>query len=39
VGCAAASVVGGLIVPNLVMRDQNGRYEYTAARMGPYDSA
>ena len=37
-GCAVASTVGGLVVPNLVMRDKNSPYEFTAAQMGPYDT-
>lgn len=35
--CAVASTLGGLVVPNLVMRDQNSPYEFTAVQMGPYD--
>jgi hypothetical protein len=38
-GCAVASTVGGLVLPNLAMRDKNSPYEFTAAQMGPYDVA
>jgi hypothetical protein len=31
--------VGGLVLPNLAMRDKNSPYEFTAAQMGPYDIA
>jgi hypothetical protein len=34
---AVAATVGGLVVPNLALRDKNSRYEFTAAQMGPYD--
>jgi hypothetical protein len=34
---AVAATVGGLVVPNLAMRDKNSPYEFTAAQMGPYD--
>jgi hypothetical protein len=26
-----------LVVPNLIMRDKDSPYEFTAAQMGPYD--
>jgi hypothetical protein len=34
---AVAATGGGLVVPNLAMRDKNSPYEFTAAQMGPYD--
>jgi len=36
-GCALAATVGGVVAPNLAMRDKNSPYEFTAAQMGPYD--
>jgi hypothetical protein len=36
-GCAVAATLGGLVVPNLIMRDKDSPYEFTAAQMGPYD--
>jgi hypothetical protein len=34
-GCAVAATVGGLVLPNLALRDKNSPYEFTAAQMGP----
>jgi len=34
---AVASVVFGVAVPNMVMRDRNSPYAFTAKQMGPYD--
>jgi hypothetical protein len=34
---AVASAVLGVAVPNLVMRDRNSPYAFTAKQMGPYD--
>lgn len=35
-GCAVAATVGGVLAPNLALRDKNSPYEFTAAQMGPY---
>ncbi len=32
-----ASVVFGVAVPNMVMRDRNSPYAFTAKQIGPYD--
>lgn len=34
---AVTATVGGLVVPNLAMRNKNSPYEFTAAQMVPYD--
>jgi hypothetical protein len=34
---AVVAVVGGLVVPNLALRDRNSPYEFTAAQMGRHD--
>jgi hypothetical protein len=36
---AVGATLGGLVVPNLALRDKNSPYEFTAAQMGPYDVA
>lgn len=34
---AIAATVGGVVVPNLALRDKNSPYEFTSAQMGPYE--
>jgi len=34
---AVGSAVFGVAVPNMVMRDRNSPYAFTAKQMGPYD--
>jgi hypothetical protein len=34
---AVGSAVFGVVVPNMVMRDRNSPYAFTAKQMGPYD--
>jgi hypothetical protein len=36
-GGAVGSAVFGVVVPNMVMRDRNSPYAFTAKQMGPYD--
>jgi len=36
-GGAVGSAVFGVVVPNMVMRDRNSPYGFTAKQMGPYD--
>ena len=35
---AVAATVGGLVVPNLALRDKDSPYEFSAAQMGRYDA-
>jgi hypothetical protein len=36
-GGAVGSAVFGVVVPNMVMRDRNSPYVFTAKQMGHYD--
>lgn len=34
---AVGATLGGLVMPNLALRDKNSPYQFTAAQMGPHD--